>query len=85
MKDYYSLLGLDQNATKAEIKKNYRLLATKFHPDKNTEPEAGAKFSAITEAYDVLSDRKSRARCAPGHRDLQATTSRSHPNAAMLR
>ena len=60
MKDYYSLLGIDSNASKGEIKKNYRLLATKFHPDKNSDPDAAPKFVAITEAYDVLSNRKNR-------------------------
>ena len=61
MKDYYSLLGIDSNASKAEIKKNYRLLAAKFHPDKNNDQDAAPKFVAITEAYDVLSNRKNRA------------------------
>lgn len=62
MKNYYSLLGIDNSATKADIKKNYRLLATKFHPDKNPDPAAASKFIEITEAYNVLSDRKARAR-----------------------
>ena len=61
MKDYYSLLGVVRTATKGEIKKNYRLLANKFHPDKNPDPEAATKFIEITEAYDVLSNKKSRA------------------------
>ncbi len=61
MKDYYGLLGLDQKATKTDIKKSYRLLANKFHPDKNSDPSAEGKFIAITEAYDTLSNRKSRA------------------------
>ena len=61
MKDYYKLLGLTSKATKAEIKKNYRRLATAFHPDKNSDSGAAEKFIAITEAYDVLSNKKSRA------------------------
>lgn len=62
MKNYYALLGIDTSATKADVKKNYRLLATKFHPDKNSDPDAPAKFIEITEAYNVLSDKKARAR-----------------------
>jgi len=61
MKDYYTLLGVKQDATKKEIKKNYRILAVKFHPDKSKAPDSAAKFIAINEAYDILSDRKSRA------------------------
>lgn len=62
MKDYYSLLGIDTSATKADIKKNYRALATKYHPDKNSDPKAAEKFIVITEAYDVLSNPKRRAK-----------------------
>jgi len=61
MKNYYALLGIDTSATKADVKKNYRLLAVKFHPDKNSDPDAPAKFIEITEAYNVLSDKKARA------------------------
>ncbi len=61
MKNYYEILGVEQNATKADIKRNYRKLATKYHPDKNSEPTAASIFIAVTEAYEILSNRKSRA------------------------
>lgn len=61
--DYYQLLGVDRNASDAEIKKNYRRLAMKFHPDRNKDDAQAAeeKFKAIKEAYEVLSDQKKRA------------------------
>lgn len=61
--DFYTLLGVDRNASDAEIKKNYRRLAMKFHPDRNKDnPEAAeAKFKQIKEAYEVLSDPKKRS------------------------
>ena len=62
MKDYYSLLGIDKNATKKDVKRNYRVLATKYHPDKNSDPKAAEKFIVITEAYNILSKPKSRAK-----------------------
>ena len=56
-KDYYKILGVDKNATKDEIKKAYRKLALKFHPDRNPgNKEAENKFKEITEAHEVLSD-----------------------------
>jgi len=54
MKDYYKILGVDKKSTKDEIKKSYRKLSKKYHPDVN--PEGGEKFKEIAEAYDVLSD-----------------------------
>ena len=54
--DYYKTLGVDKKATPEEIKKAYRKLARKYHPDTNTEPGAEARFKEISEAHDVLSD-----------------------------
>lgn len=54
-KDYYDLLGVSRNADLAAIKKAYRKLAMKWHPDKNKSPDAKAKFQKISQAYDVLS------------------------------
>lgn len=59
-KDFYAILELSKTATEDEIKKSYRRLALKYHPDKNKEPGAEAKFKAIAEAYEVLSDKKKR-------------------------
>jgi molecular chaperone DnaJ len=55
-KDYYKILELDKNASADDIKKSYRKLALKYHPDKNSESGAEEKFKEISEAYSVLSD-----------------------------
>ncbi len=61
-KDYYDLLGVARDADTSAIKKAYRKLAIKFHPDKNPDDaEAEAKFKEIGEAYEVLSDEEKRA------------------------
>jgi len=59
--DYYELLGVEKNASKDEIKKAFRQLARKFHPDVNDAPDAEAKFKEIGKAYEVLSDDDKRA------------------------
>ncbi|KAG9138423.1 hypothetical protein Leryth_012723 [Lithospermum erythrorhizon] len=61
--DYYKILGVDKNAKDDDLKKAYRKLAMKWHPDKNpnNKKEAEAKFKQISEAYDVLSDPQKRA------------------------
>ncbi len=55
-KDYYNILGVSRSASESEIKKAYKKLALKFHPDKNKSPGAEDKFKQVAEAYDVLSD-----------------------------
>ena len=60
-KNYYEILGLDRKASEADIKKAYRKMALKFHPDKNNAPDAEEKFKEIAEAYDVLTDADKRA------------------------
>jgi molecular chaperone DnaJ len=58
--DYYKTLGVDKKASADDIKKAYRKLARKYHPDTNKEPAAEERFKEISEAYDVLSDPEKR-------------------------
>ena len=60
-RDYYEVLGVTKQSTDAEIKKAYRKLAKKYHPDINKEADAEAKFKEINEAYEVLSDPQKKA------------------------
>ena len=62
-RDYYEVLGVSKNATESEIKKSYRKLALKYHPDKNPDDsEAEDKFKEAAEAYEILSDQDKRAK-----------------------
>lgn len=60
-RDYYEVLGIDKGASKEEIKKAYRKLARKYHPDVSKEEDAEEKFKEVKEAYEVLSDENKRA------------------------
>lgn len=61
-KDYYEILGVDEDASQEEIRKAFQQLARKYHPDVNKEPDAEEKFKEISEAYAVLSDPDKRQR-----------------------
>ena len=59
-RDYYAILGIGRQASDDEIKKAYRKMAVKWHPDKNKAPEAEEKFKDVAMAYEVLKDKKKR-------------------------
>ena len=75
-RDYYEVLGVDKNATADQIRKAYRKLAIKYHPDKNPDDkDAEEKFKEAAEAYDVLSDDEKRKKYDQfghdmGHKDF---------------
>ena len=58
--DYYAALGVERGASAEEIKKAYRRLAQKYHPDVSKEPEAEARFKEVAEAYQTLKDPEKR-------------------------
>ncbi len=60
--DYYALLGVEPDATTAQIKSAYRKLAKQYHPDVNNSSDAAERFREITEAYDTLTDPDRRRR-----------------------
>lgn len=81
-KDYYKILGVDKKATEQEIKKAYRALALKYHPDKNTgteeeKKEAEKKFKEISEAYAILSNPEKRKRYDMGGDEMFTEGKRS--------
>lgn len=82
-KDFYELLGVKKNASDDEIKKAYRKLATKHHPDKNLDdPSAEEKFKEVKRAYEVLSDGNQRASYdAHGHAGIDGSNQRRQQSA----
>ncbi len=80
-RDYYEILGVSRNASKDEIKKAYRRLAMKYHPDRNqNNKEAEEKFKEAKEAYDVLSDEQKRAAYDQfGHAGVDPTAAAGGP------
>ena len=77
-RDYYDVLGVGKSASSAEIRKAYKKLALKYHPDRNSEAGAEAKFKEITEAYGVLTDDdKRRVYDQFGHAGLQGGAGRA--------
>jgi curved DNA-binding protein len=83
-KDYYSILGLTKTASEDEIKKAFRKLAVKYHPDKNPgNKEAEEKFKELNEAYEVLSDpekRKKYDRFGPNWNQFNGAQARQGPH-----
>jgi molecular chaperone DnaJ len=61
LENLYNVLGVAPNASIDEIKKSYRVLAMRYHPDRNTHPGAESRFNAIKKAYELLSDPKKRS------------------------
>ncbi|MGH6868476.1 MAG: DnaJ domain-containing protein, partial [Methylocella sp.] len=71
MRDPYLVLGVQKSADIAEIKKVYRKLAKKFHPDQSKDPKAKEKFAEVSAAYEILGDEKKRAAFDRGEIDAE--------------
>ena len=71
-RDYYEVLGVSRNASDAELKKAFKKLAMKYHPDRNPDdPSANEKFKEAAEAYEILSDSEKSAYDQFGHAGVQ--------------
>ena len=64
-KKYYDILNISENSTKEEVKKAYKKLALQYHPDRNKHPNATEIFKKISEAYQILSNKKETIRRPP--------------------
>ncbi|MGB7368815.1 MAG: DnaJ domain-containing protein, partial [Methylovirgula sp.] len=71
MRDPYTVLGVTKSADMAEVKKAYRRLAKKFHPDQSKDPKAKDKFAEVSSAYEILGDEKKRAQFDRGEIDAE--------------
>ena len=80
-KDYYKVMGLERNASQDDIKRAYRKLARKYHPDVSKEADAENKFKEVNEAYEVLKDPKNRERYDNLGQHWQQQPQGSHPHA----
>lgn len=80
-RDFYEILGIAKGASPEEIRRAYRRLARRYHPDVNKEKDAQAKFTEIQEAYDTLSDEAKRKRYdRHGHAEPAAASSSARPH-----
>ncbi|XP_020809339.1 dnaJ protein homolog 1-like [Drosophila serrata] len=59
-KDYYKILDIERNASSEEVKKAYKRMARRYHPDKNDHPQAEEQFKEVAAAYEILSDKEKR-------------------------
>ena len=80
-KDYYGILGISKNASTEEIKKKFRKLALKYHPDRNPgDVKAENKFKEISEAYEILGDKEKKAKYDQFGKYWQRSGPKSSPN-----